>query len=403
MKALFFHVPSLGMYNLIEPVLAGLAARGHTVVHYNHAGFARYVHSETIEFRPYAGYQGYLPDLFAPGMGLYDLGLMLVDTAEHLIDVVRAEVRRESPDVLLYSKFMAAPKVVARAHGVPAACLTTGYVFHPRLALGGDKAAAAPSMANVAAIRRFMQRARRFYARTLDGGADVNDIFVNEGDATIVLGLEAFQPGRASLSSSVSFVGPTIPAPRGDKSYEVIYVSLGSIFTANREFFAVCLDALSAMPARAIVSLSDRLSPGEFPHVAPNIELLAFVRQIDVLQRASVFVTHGGASGAYEAIQSGTPMVVIPQIPEQVFHGRKIEELGLGRCIEPGTLTVTRLRETVRQVMDDDAYRRRVIAFRDTLPTAPVETACGLIEALAASRCATSHERGAPHERIAAS
>src|SRR5713226_7278995 len=125
MKVFFFHVPSLGIYKAIEPILVELAARGHAVTHYNAASFGRYATQSSIAFKPYAGYEGYVPAAFSSGMNLYDLGLLLLETAERMMDFVDTEVLRESPDVILHSKFMTAPKAVAQKHDVPAACLTT--------------------------------------------------------------------------------------------------------------------------------------------------------------------------------------------------------------------------------------------------------------------------------------
>src|SRR5262245_60706219 len=129
MKILFFHIPSLGMYHAIEPVLVELARRGHQVIHCNEAGFRQYIENTHIRFTPYRSYKGYSPSAFRNTMNLYELGLLLLETAEHMMGFVEEEVLGESPDLILHSKFMAAPKAVARKHGIPVACLTTGTVF----------------------------------------------------------------------------------------------------------------------------------------------------------------------------------------------------------------------------------------------------------------------------------
>src|SRR5947209_932121 len=156
MKILFFHIPNLGMYQAIEPVLLELHRRGHQVTHCNEAGFQRYVQNAPVDFRPYYGYQGYFPNKFRSSMNLYELGLLLLETAEHTVDFVEAEVLREAPDLILHSKFTVAPKAIARKHAIPAVCLTTGFILHPRTILGEEKKKRPPvDMENVSAFLRF--------------------------------------------------------------------------------------------------------------------------------------------------------------------------------------------------------------------------------------------------------
>lgn len=383
MKILFFHVPSLGQYNSIEPILLELAARGHTVVHYNYGGFSAYPKPGPVQFRAYPGYQGYLPSLFTTAMNVYDLGLLLLDTAEHMMDFVEAEVLRELPDLVLHSKFLAAPKAVAARHRIPAGCLTTGFVFHPSVVLEREKTAPV-SRSGILSLRRFTARAEAFYARHGGGAADPNDVFVNEEPLNLVLGLRRFQPPGRLDASKYTFVGPTMRVPHYAKSYELIYVSLGSVFVDNLPFFKLCIEALAGAGKRVVISLSDRLSPAQFGPVPPGIELARFVPQQEILQRAALFITHGGGNSVYEAIYCATPMIVIPQIADQVFYAQQVESLGLGTAIAPADLTVAGLRAAVAGVLGDDRFRQRVQALKDTLPAVPpAVTACDCLEAMA--------------------
>ena len=390
MKVLFFHVPSQGMYNLIEPVLLELTRRGDRVIHYNGPTFASAPRDSSIELRSYRDYHGYLPDRFDREMSLFDLGLLLLETAEHIVEFVRAEVVAEAPDAILFSKFMVAPKVIARTYSIPSACLTTGYVFHPEVALDREEARPATmNMANVRRVREFRQRARAFYERHLAAPLDANDVFVNEATLNLVLGLELFQPGRAMIPERFRFIGPPVDIDGEPASKDLIYVSLGSIFSSNRTFFDVCLRALATM-GRVVISLGGRLSPTEFAAVPANIDVVRFAAQKDLLRKASVFITHGGAGGVYEAIAAGTPMIVVPQIPEQAFYGRTVARLGLGRCLHAGDLTVELLRTTVQDVLGDAAIARNVRTLRDSLPlVAPAVTAGDAIHEIAA---VTSHD-----------
>jgi MGT family glycosyltransferase len=385
MKILFFHIPNLGMYHAIEPILLELQERGHQVIHYNEPGFHQYVQNAPFSFIAYKNYEGYFPNKFHSSMNLYELGLLLLETAEHTVDFVEAEVLRESPDLILHSKFTAAPKIVAKKHGIPAACLTNGFVLDPRTILDAEKEKRSPvDMSNVSSFLRFQKRAKKFYSQYLNGNSDAGDIFVNNEALHLVLGVEMLQPARSSLSSHCSFVGPTVRIEEYSKSYELIYASLGSVFVDNKAFFQICIQALGTLGRRAIISLSGHFSPGDFGQVPDNVELRHFVRQTDVLQKAAVFVTHGGDSSVSEAIYCETPMVVVPQIPEQLLRAQQIQGLMLGKYIDPADLTVDVLRGAVAEVLENPLFRHNVQALKESLPKIPAAiTACNQIEEFA--------------------
>jgi MGT family glycosyltransferase len=385
MKILFFHIPNLGMYHAIEPILLELQERGHQVIHYNEPGFSRYVQNAPFRFIAYNNYEGYFPNKFHSSMNLYELGLLLLETAEHTVDFVEAEVLRESPDLILHSKFTAAPKIAARKHGIPAACLTNGFVLDPRTILDAERKKRSPvDMSNVSTFMRFQKRARKFYGQYLNGSSDADDIFVNDEALHLVLGVEMLQPVRSSLSSHCRFVGPTVRMEKYSKSYELIYVSLGSVFVDNKAFFQTCIQALGTLGRRAIISLSGHFSPGDFGQVPDNVELCHFVNQTDVLQKAAVFVTHGGDSSVSEAIYCETPMVVVPQIPEQLLRAQQIHGLMLGKYIDPDDLTVDLLGSAVAEVLENPLFRNNVQALKESLPKIPSAiTACNQIEEFA--------------------
>ncbi len=383
MKILFFHIPHLGMYHAIEPILLELRERGHQVIHYNERGFRRYVQNAPFSFVAYNNYEGYFPNRFHSSMNLYELGLLLLETAERTGGFVETEVLRESPDLILHSKFTAAPKIAARKHGIPAACLTVGFVLDPRTILDTERKKRSPvAMSNVSSFLRFRKRAKRFYDQHLNGSLDAGDIFVNDEALHLVLGLEILQPPRSSLSSHCSFIGPTVRIERYSKSYELIYVSLGAVFVDSKAFFQTCIEALGMLGRRVIITLGGgHFSPRDFGRVPDSVELCHFVHQTDVLQKASVFVTHGGDSSVSEAIYCETPMVVVPQIPEQLLRAQRIQGMMLGKYIDPTDLTVDLLRCTVVEVLENPLFRNNVQAFKDSLPKIPSAiTACNQIE-----------------------
>jgi MGT family glycosyltransferase len=106
---------------------------------------------------------------------------------------------------------------------------------------------------------------------------------------------------------------------------------------------------------------------GEIP---ANFLLAPYVPQLEVLQRASVFVTHGGMNSTMESLYYGVPMVLVPQQIEQEKTAQRSAELGLGIALDPYNLTAEALRTAVEQVQQAPSFRANVQAMQQTVRAA---------------------------------
>ena len=92
----------------------------------------------------------------------------------------------------------------------------------------------------------------------------------------------------------------------------------------------------------------------------------AHVPQLEVLQRAAAFVTHGGMNSVSESSLHGVPVVVIPQMGEQQVIGRRVEELGAGLYVSKAEATAERLRDSVRRLLAEGTFRDQAGAVRES-------------------------------------
>lgn len=79
--------------------------------------------------------------------------------------------------------------------------------------------------------------------------------------------------------------------------------------------------------------------------------------QLEVLQYAHVFVTHGGMNSSSEALYYGVPLVVIPVTGDQPLVAKRVTEVGAGIRLNRKELTSELLRETVEKVIDDVTFK----------------------------------------------
>jgi MGT family glycosyltransferase len=101
-----------------------------------------------------------------------------------------------------------------------------------------------------------------------------------------------------------------------------------------------------------------------------NIVVKQWVPQLDVLRRASVFVSHGGMNSVSESLYYGVPLVVVPQMGEQEIVARQVERLGAGLCLAKEAMTPDRLRQAVHRVLGEGTFREKAALIRASFETA---------------------------------
>jgi MGT family glycosyltransferase len=178
----------------------------------------------------------------------------------------------------------------------------------------------------------------------------------------------AFQPGGDTFDERFVFVGPSIQ-PRGDagdfpfahlEGGPALYISLGTVFNNWPEFYRMCFAAFGGTPWRVVLATGHAVTAEQLGSIPDNFLVRPSVPQLEVLERTSVFLTHGGANSLMESFHYGVPVVVIPQMAEQPLNAMRVAELGLGLALEKETVTVEQLRQSVDRVASEPAYREKV-------------------------------------------
>ena len=173
--------------------------------------------------------------------------------------------------------------------------------------------------------------------------------------------LQEYQPYAEDFSEEhFKFLGPSIYVRKsepidfikGDRP--VIYISLGTIIKGDTAFFQKCIDTFCGEDVDVIISVGQKFKVKKLTNVPMNVHIYPSVPQIDVLEYADVFVTHGGMNSVSESLVKGTSMVVIPFVSDQPVNAGQIEELGLGKKMEYKQITSESLKQTVFSVLHDE-------------------------------------------------
>jgi MGT family glycosyltransferase len=196
---------------------------------------------------------------------------------------------------------------------------------------------------------------------------DVSGLYHRTSEPTLTFTTEEIL-GPRKLPPAWRCIGPLLPPPppRGpEERPPLVYASFGTAQNRRTELFRIAINALAGQPVRLLISTAGRsLTPEELGPVPPNITVREFVPAREVLARATVHITHGGANSVHESLVAGVPLVCLPQAFDQIPLSERIAEIGAGVIVEEDACALLR---AVLGLLGDDRIRERTRAIAESL------------------------------------
>ena len=173
-----------------------------------------------------------------------------------------------------------------------------------------------------------------------------------------------------------------LPEPLASADGPLIYLSLGSLGSADVELMRALIGSLADSPYRVVVSMGPQHEQLE---LAPNMVGEEFLPQASILPQADLVITHGGNNTVTECLAFGKPMVVLPLFWDQYDNAQRIDETGFGVRLPTYGHQPEELRAAIDGLLADRALATHLDAVSRRLRAAPgTERAADLIERLAA-------------------
>jgi zeaxanthin glucosyltransferase len=111
--------------------------------------------------------------------------------------------------------------------------------------------------------------------------------------------------------------------------------------------------------------------------------VVQYAPQLELIQKATLVITHAGLNTTLESLANGVPMVAIPVTNDQPGVAARIEWHGVGMRIPISKLSVAKLNRAVREVMDNPDYRSRAKKLQtDIAADDGLETAANIVESV---------------------
>jgi UDP:flavonoid glycosyltransferase YjiC (YdhE family) len=347
---MFFPFPAYGHLNPTLKLAKGLQQAGHRVCYVGFAEFEEYVTSQGLEFVTIL--EDSNPEDSPKFNRLELLGVGTRGAADKAILIQLLEIERRlkqlirdaDPDLLLVDYVIGGVAYrMAKELGAPCG------IIHSTLIDG-------PMLGKTASISHDLQL------------------------PMLVLCPEEFdfpnpakKPNRYHIEPSIDLERrESYPFPwRGlDESKPLIYCSMGSqshIYGDSSNLFRAIIEAMREKPDwRLVLAAGRHMDCNAFHPVPENVLIVNWAPQLEMLERASIMITHGGLGAVKECILFGVPMIVFPCRWDQPHNAARVVYHGLGVRGNINDASVEQIHSLIDAVDKDPMFKSRVDAMSRT-------------------------------------
>jgi zeaxanthin glucosyltransferase len=204
-----------------------------------------------------------------------------------------------------------------------------------------------------------------------------------------------FEFPRQSLPTCFHFTGPySNPASREPTFFPfdqltaqpLIYASLGTVQNRLLGTFQTIAEACQGLDAQLVIALGGGSTPESLPVLPGSPLVVGFAPQLELLQRATLTITHAGMNTTLESLSNGIPMVAIPIANDQPGVAARIAWTGTGEVVPLKRLGVSRLRSSIDRVLTEDSYRKNALRLQKAIKqSGGVKRAADIIEQVVAT------------------
>jgi MGT family glycosyltransferase len=148
-----------------------------------------------------------------------------------------------------------------------------------------------------------------------------------------------------------------VPSELRERSGALVYLSLGSLGSADVDLMKRLVEVLAQTPYRYIVSKGPRADEFE---LAGNMWGEARLPQTSIIPLVDLVITHGGNNTTTEALHFGKPMVVLPLFWDQYDNAQRVQEVGCGVRLDTYRFAEQELTDAIDRLLADTAMRRQM-------------------------------------------
>jgi MGT family glycosyltransferase len=358
----FYNIPYHGHVNPTLSLMRELVNRGDEITYFSGPAFADRVQATGALARNYDNL-----DAFGHSRNVTHAihqGVLVAEATYALLPQVLSSIEAERPDYLMFD--MSAPwgGIASRRFNIPAIACFPHLPYFWRMLINDRRVlrkvllSLRPGFGYYRQLQRQTRKIVKDY--NLRKPADIN-VLSSSAELNIAFLTRYYQPYQSHFDDSYVYVGPKIETDRREEPLSLpkqagqtlIYIAVGTVYKANVQFFKVCMEALADARYSVIMSIGKAVDPSSLGEIPDNFTVAQYVPQLQILQAADIFITHGGMNSINEAVTYGVPMIVVPNTVEQSVNAARIEEIQCGLYLDQAQLTVAKLQTAVTKILSD--------------------------------------------------
>ncbi len=368
-RILFVNGNLQGHFNPTLPVVQELVSRGEEVWYFASEKFKEQIEMSGAHFistdTPIDEFnQSFRPTGKHP---FYTLLEYKIKYDKAMIPVLLERIKGMTFDILVFDSYLGAGSFLPKILSIPSVCSMTTFAI-PKLPLPEEQL-----------VRGYDFQLDEFY-KVLDEQCDLWQVptpdilsfFSVRGDSTLVYTSREFNPGGMSFDNSYYFVGPSLTQRKPDTQFpweklnnnKLIYISMGTINTALQDFYKMCLLAFGDTKYQFVMSVGDKVDFSSLGEVPDNFILCHQAPQLEILEHASLFITHGGFNSISEAIYYGVPSIVLPLVNDQYINAAQIDKMELGIKLSLKDLSASILKSSADKILNNSYFTDNVQKLR---------------------------------------
>jgi len=360
-RVLFINAGSEGHVNPTLGVVQELIRRGEEVVYFVADQYRDRVESTGAEVITF-DVSKFIEAFLAGGRSFWGRVGGLLRTADIVIPSVTEQTNGKRFDYMIHDSMFGSGRMLAQILDLPAISSVSSFAMNQNIfdSMRASLSRDVPADVDERAQQEFQQLVRNAEAKYNVKAGSPYEIFCNPAPMTIVYTSRRFQPDGESFDETYKFVGPSIvPRSQGQFDFsqvdtdQLIYISLGTVFNRAVDFYKLCFAAFAETKYTVMLSIGNQTQLPELGDIPANFIVRNYVPQLEVLQHAKLFITHGGMNSTSEGLYYGVPLIVLPQGSDQPIVARRVAEIGAGIQLNPEGLTAEALRETAEHVLKD--------------------------------------------------
>jgi MGT family glycosyltransferase len=172
-----------------------------------------------------------------------------------------------------------------------------------------------------------------------------------------------------------------VPSFAKNNDKKLIYVSFGSLGSADIELYKRMLALFGRLPYRFLMNVGEYKS--EYTDVPGNVILESWYPQPAVLPHVDMFIHHGGNNSFNEALYFGKPSIIMPYCWDGLDNAARIDDTGYGAKLPRYGWTEAQFEKTIARLLSDRTMAGKLAACSGTMKAArgPEKAAKLIVEA----------------------